>query len=734
MHSLGLRGRLLLVIVLALLPAFGLLLWIRVDNARAQSGTTEQRVTARAQMIAEGQASRDQAAEQLLTALTRHASLRNPSAPACTAYLREVMDAGISAYINLGVVTPDGVITCGSDPNLGLRVADRQFFARAMETHGFTIGELIKGRRTGRMLLNYALPVFDGATVTGIATASLNVEWMQASLGRITSADGTGLALLDRTGAVIAKQPATSWLGDRIDPVVLQQIQESNVTHTVRPGPDGQERHYAYVWVDGRRDMVAVAGMLEQDAATSGGAFIVAIGVLIGGGVFAAGVAFVFANRQIHRPVERILQAARRLEAGDLAARTSIEDGAAELRELSKAFDTMAKTLQDRERRARESQRLEAIGQLAGGLAHDFNNMLTVILGFSHTLQMSVKDEEARGSINQIIGAAERAGNLTTQLLAFARRQVLQPRPMQLNDTISQTGTMLRQVIGEDVAMVTLLAPDAGVVQADPSQMEQILLNLVLNARDAMPHGGTLRVETRNLNVGPSETASFKPVGNVPLPAGEYVLVAVSDTGYGMDADTRARIFEPFFTTKGSRGTGLGLAMVYGIVSQSGGFICCDSALSEGTTVTVLLPRVRDAIVDGDPAPPREAHSHPGSETVLVVEDEPSVRLLAERVLRGAGYTVVTADGAADAMDLIRRGVRPHLVLTDVVMPHMNGVALAESLRAMVPDIQVAYMSGHVEHAVLKASRIAPKAFLRKPFTPGALLRMVRSVLDAAPV
>jgi signal transduction histidine kinase len=733
-HRLGLRGRLLLVIALALLPAFGLLIWIRVDDSRAQSANTEQRVTARARIIAEGQANRDQAAEQLLTALAHHASLRNPGSAECTTYLREVMDAGITAYINLGVVTPDGVIACGSDPNLGLRVADRQFFTRAMETHAFTIGELLKGRRTGRLLLNYALPIIDGATVTGIATASMNVEWMQQSLGRIADADGVGMALLDRTGAVIVKQPQDDWLGDRLDPAVLQQIQESNATHLVRNGPDGRERHYAYVWVDGRRDMLAVSGISEGNAAATGGAFIAAILVLIGGGAVAASVAFVFANRQIHQPVERILQAARRIESGDLAARTAADEGASELRELSKAFDHMAKTLQDRERRARESQRLEAIGQLAGGLAHDFNNMLTVILGFSHTLQMSVKDQESRDSINQIIGAAERASNLTTQLLAFARRQVLQPRPTQLNDTIGQTGGMLRQVIGEDVTMVTLLAPDAGVVQADPSQMEQILLNLVLNARDAMPHGGTLRIETRNLVVDASETASFKPVGNVPLPAGEYVLLAVSDTGYGMDADTRARVFEPFFTTKGSRGTGLGLAMVYGIVSQSGGFICCDSALGEGTTVTVLLPRVRDAIVDGEPAPARESHIHPGSETVLVVEDEPSVRLLAERVLRGAGYTVVTADGAADAMDLIRRGVRPHMVLTDVVMPHMNGVALAESLRAMVPHIQVAYMSGHVEHAVLKASRIAPKAFLRKPFTPAALLKMVRSVLDAATV
>jgi len=694
-RSLGLRGRLILLVALALMPAFGLLVWVRVNGGRIVASETEQRALAQAQTIAESQASRDQAAEQLLTALVKTVALRDPSSPACSAYIRNVMDAGINVYINLGVIDTSGVVTCGNDPIMGLQVADRPFFQRAMASRTFSIGELITGRRTGRPLLNYTLPVFDGAELRGIATASLNVEWLAQSLGRIAGVPGSGLALIDRTGAVIAKQPRDGWFGDRLDAETLRQIQGSNQTHLVRAGPDGRMRHYAIVWVDGRRDMAAVAGLVEDaPGLPAGGQFLTAIIVLLGGGVIAAGVAFVLAKQHILSPVARVLDGARRLETGDLTVRTSLDHGAPELRELSKAFDHMAATLQDRERRARESQRLEAIGQLAGGLAHDFNNMLTVILGFGHSLQMTLKDQESRENVNQIIGAAERASNLTSQLLAFARRQVLQPRPMQLNDTIAQTGTMLRQVIGEDVTMVTRLAPDAGVIQADPSQLEQVLLNLVLNARDAMPQGGMLRIETRNLRVEPGETATYKPVGNTPLPPGDYVLMAVSDTGYGMDADTRARIFEPFFTTKGLRGTGLGLAMVYGITSQSGGFVCCDSELGTGTTVTVLFPRVRGEIVAGIPAAPREVHPKPGSETILVVEDEPSVRLLAERVLRGAGYTVLTADGAADAMDLVRRGARPHLVLTDIVMPHMNGVALAESLRLMVPGTQVALHVG----------------------------------------
>jgi signal transduction histidine kinase/CheY-like chemotaxis protein len=736
-NHLGLRGRLILLVVLALTPAFGLLMWVRFDGARLRASEAEQRVLGNAELVAESQGSRDDAAEQLLTALIRNPALRNPGSPDCTAYLRDVIAAGINVYVNLNVISPDGVIVCGSDPVLGLRVADRNFFRRTVETRTFTVGELIKGRRTGRTLLNYALPVMDGDALRGVATASLNIEWVSDSLSRIPLVPGAGLAILDRTGSVIAKQPADgNWFADRLDAETLAAIQTSDRTHLVRRGPDGKSRHYALVWVGKRRDMFAVAGLLEEASIPSaaGGQFLAAVLVLLGGGGFALVIAFIFAKRYIHLPVAKILEGARRLETGDLTVRTSLGEGATELRELSEAFNRMAATLQDRERRARESQRLEAIGQLAGGLAHDFNNMLTVILGFSHSLQLSITDPQGRENINQIISAAERASNLTTQLLAFARRQVLQPRPMQVNDTISQVGGMLRQVIGEDVTMVTLLAPDAGVIQGDPSQIEQILLNLVLNARDAMPHGGTLRIETRNVTITPETAGSYTPVGDAPIAPGDYVIVAVSDTGYGMDPDTRARIFEPFFTTKGSRGTGLGLAMVYGITSQGGGFICCSSERGEGTTFTMLFPRIREEIVEGTAAPAREIHPSPGSETILVVEDEPSVRLLCERVLREAGYTVVTAEGAADAMDLVRHGVRPHLVLTDVVMPHMNGVALAESLRLMVPGAHVAYMSGHVEHAVLKASRIAPRAFLRKPFTPTALLRMVRGVLDAAGV
>ena len=723
----------MLLVALALTPAFGLLVWFRMETRQSRADETEQRVVARAQLVAEGQASRDDGAHELLAALVRTPAVQALDLPACSAYLKAVVGEIPSVYRSLDVVNPEGVITCSSDDFIGRSTGDRAFLKRTIDTREFTISELFTGRRSNRALVNYALPVIDGTTLRGVAIATLNAEWLRASLGRVPVMAGSGLALLDRAGAVIAKQPADAWLPDRLDPSILASVREAGTTTLIQAGPDGVRRHYAMVWVDGRRDILAVAGLGESaGVAAAGRELLMALLVLLATGVVASGVALWAAERQIRRPIVGLLEAAHRMETGDFSVRASIRNGAREVRDLSTAFDRMAGTLQDRERRARESQRLEAIGQLAGGLAHDLNNMLTVILGFSHGLEAEVKTPAGRENLAEVMGAAERASNLTSQLLAFARRQVLQARPMQLNETIANTGSMLRQVIGSDVTMVTLLAPDLGVVRADPSQVEQILLNLVLNARDAMPHGGTLRIETRNLTIADGEAVALAPVGHASLPPGDYVLLSVADTGHGMEPDVRAHIFEPFFTTKGSRGTGLGLATVYGVTSQSGGFIACESAVGRGTTFSILLPRVHGAIVDPPATTPQlQRSAAPAAESLLVVEDEPSVRTLTERVLRGAGYTVVTADGAASAMEIVRNGVRPDLVLTDVVMPHMNGVALAEHLRVMLPGVHIAYMSGHVDHAVLRAASISPKMFLKKPFTPDTLLRAVRSILDA---
>jgi two-component system cell cycle sensor histidine kinase/response regulator CckA len=363
-----------------------------------------------------------------------------------------------------------------------------------------------------------------------------------------------------------------------------------------------------------------------------------------------------------------------------------------------------------------QSQKMEAIGRLAGGIAHDFNNLLTAIIGYADLLARRVKGTAfLEHNVGEILEAAERAAALTRQLLAFSRKQVLQPRVLSLNAVVADMESMLRRLIGEDVQLVTDLGENLGRVRADPTQLEQVILNLAVNARDAMPRGGKLTVET----------------SNVELDDGRYVTLSVSDNGIGMDVETCSRVFEPFFTTKElGKGTGLGLAMVYGIVAQSGGSIRVYSKPGEGATFEVFLPRVDDPLApDADPA---ERPADGGSETLLVAEDEDGVRALICEILRELGYRVLEASRPEVAIKAMTDGGPPvHLLLTDVVMPGMDGRQLAEKLTTLQPGLRVLYMSGYTgeaiaEHGVLEHGT----QLLQKPFTPDALARKVREVLD----
>ncbi|PYO73048.1 MAG: hybrid sensor histidine kinase/response regulator [Gemmatimonadetes bacterium] len=378
------------------------------------------------------------------------------------------------------------------------------------------------------------------------------------------------------------------------------------------------------------------------------------------------------------------------------------------------------------------SQKMEAIGRLAGGVAHDFNNILTAIGGYSDLLMSDLaEDDPRRRDVEEIHQATQRAASLTQQLLAFSRRQVLQPKVINFNALIPDLEKMLRRLIGEDILFATVLHPRLGNVRADPGKLEQVIVNLAVNARDAMPKGGRLTIETRNVELDESYAAehpSVKP--------GRYVMLTVTDTGVGMDEDTKARIFEPFFTTKTrGKGTGLGLATVYGIVQQTGGHIWPYSEPGRGTTMRVYLPRV------DDPADPIE---HPGelgpevlhgSETILLVEDEAPVRAVTRQLLERNGYTVLEAADGPAALALVDGG-RGHLpvdlLLTDVIMPGMSGRELANQLKARWPTIRVLFMSGYTDDAVVRHGMLEPGlAYLEKPFRPAALLRKVREVVQS---
>ncbi|HKC09070.1 MAG TPA: PAS domain S-box protein [Methylomirabilota bacterium] len=383
------------------------------------------------------------------------------------------------------------------------------------------------------------------------------------------------------------------------------------------------------------------------------------------------------------------------------------------------------------EEQLRQSQKMDAVGRLAGGIAHDFNNLLTVIAGRAQMILARLRPEEPiHRDATLVRTTADRAAALTQQLLAFSRKQVLQPQVLDLNAVMTAMEPMLSRLIGEDIELAVVPTKGLDRVKADPGQIEQVIVNLVVNSRDAMPQGGRLTIETANVELDEAYARR-----HVAVPAGQYVMLAVSDNGAGMDEATCSRVFEPFFTTKEQgKGTGLGLATVYGIVKQSGGDIRLYSEVGAGTTFKIYLPRVAELVAPADPAASAVIPVPRGDETVLLVEDEPEVRDLAREILEGGGYTVLQACDAQEAVFLAERHSGPiHLLLTDVIMPRQSGRALVERLRPLRPEMQVLYMSGYTNEAIVRHGVLDPDTlFIQKPFSPAGLGHKVRAAIDGA--
>jgi PAS domain S-box-containing protein len=375
----------------------------------------------------------------------------------------------------------------------------------------------------------------------------------------------------------------------------------------------------------------------------------------------------------------------------------------------------------------RQSQKMEAIGRLAGGVAHDFNNLLTIINGYG-TLMMGnlPAGDPNRELVREVVAAGERATGLTRQLLAFSRKAIVEPKVLDLKELVANVDRMLRRIVGEDISLTVVLEPDAGAVKADAGQLEQVLLNLVVNARDAMPRGGRITIEVRDVELDETYTRAHSEAS-----PGAHILMAVTDTGCGMDQATITRIFEPFFTTKGEHGTGLGLATVHGIVKQSGGHVGVYSEVGRGTTFKVYLPRVAKAPSGSVPRLSRVGMLT-GNEMVLLVEDEDGVRVLTRHILRGCGYTVLEAADGAEALRLAEDHVgRIDLLVTDVVLPRMGGREVAERVSALHPEIKVLFLSGYTDDAIVRHGILeAQVVFLQKPFTAVSLATKVREVLD----
>lgn len=452
--------------------------------------------------------------------------------------------------------------------------------------------------------------------------------------------------------------------------------------------------------------------------------------------IFFGGGLIYLVSDTVTRPLTSLVQGVQALERGDYNYPLDYT-GHNEMARLTSAFDLMRRALQkntaDKEQlesQLRQAQKMEALGRLAGGVAHDFNNLLTVIRGHSELLLDRIPlGDSLRNNSQQILKTADRAASLTRQLLAFSRMQVLEAKVLDVNELIAEMGKLLRRLVREDIEFSLRLGDSLGRIKADPGQLEQVLLNLTVNASDAMPLGGKLTIESQNVVVDKSyarKLPSAQP--------GPYILLSVTDTGHGMDAATKARVFEPFFTTKEpGKGTGLGLATVYGVVKQSGGYISLDSEPGKGTRFELYFPRTEEPTGNhlGD-AKGASGKSKALRKTILIVEDEKEVRELASAFLSAAGYGVLTAQDGEDALATAERmGKSIHLVLTDMIMPKMRGLELGQRLRALLPHVKIAYMTGYLEKNDSAQELLDDAFFLQKPFSREALASLVKHALEA---
>jgi signal transduction histidine kinase/CheY-like chemotaxis protein len=585
--------------------------------------------------------------------------------------------------------------------------------------------------------------------------------WIQPIyLGTQTEGDRLGLLILgDEIDQDAAKQfgnlaagEVAFYSGDTMVASTLSPAQQTALTAQLQRTPQGKEslprevqlgreRYLATTLnlASGSGPAVSLSVLKSFDKAT---AFLTSLNrVLLGLGLLSvlAGSILVFLiSHTFTRPLESLVRGVRALDRGDFDYPLET-NGGDEVGEVTATFDRMRtnlqKTLNEQkqlEQRLRQAHKMEAIGRLAGGVAHDFNNLLTIIRGHGDILlDRAGAAPSDRHSLEQIQKAANRAVSMTRQLLAFSRMQVLEPRIVDLNVVIADMGKMLPRLIGEHIEFSFNPASDLSTVKADPGQIEQVILNLVVNARDAMPEGGTITVRTSNTVLDAAQASQ-----RAPMIAGEYVMFSVADTGHGMDDKTKALIFEPFFTTKEiGKGTGLGLATVYGVVKQSGGFIWVESAPGKGTTFEIYLPKAQGK------ASALEVETKPsalpkGSETILVVEDESGVRELACEFLKVSGYAVLQAKDGVEALDVVSKHQGPlDLVLSDIVMPRMGGPELVARLQALRPETRAILMSGYAEYTATDGKQTSPQTpILQKPFSVASLVEKIREELSRMPI
>jgi signal transduction histidine kinase len=721
------------------LPAAGILVFSGVQLRRQAMREAAEDVRRLSDAVAAHQETLLAGAEQLIHALSQVPEVRRRDAARVHELLAGILRLN-AQYSNLFIADPAGNVWAQALDQAPFSAADRRYFRQAMASGRLSSGEYLIGRSSGRPTLTFAEPFRDArGELAGVICVGFDPGLYRRFLPQSTLAGGMNYLLLDHRGVVIARGADDArFVGRPFPPVLFESAltgAEGEVSAVVSMAGDERLVARRRLWLPGEDRpylLVLTSVPIARLRAGVDRGTLRDVALLLVVLFAAASLAWLLGERSIAGPLRRLESATRRVAGGDLQVRVAGAPGSREVEALARSVDDMARQLEERERARRhseqlylQSQKMESVGRLAGGIAHDFNNLLTVINGHCALLKDTLADRpDVAEDLDVIRSAGESAGALTRQLLAFSRKQLLKPQLVDLNQLLAGTDRMLRRVLGEDVRLVTRLAAGLWPIRADPGQVEQVVMNLAVNARDAMPHGGTLTLETSNVVVPPPEGAGLRSAGD-----DEHVLLAVSDTGDGMDAATLERIFEPFFTTKQERGTGLGLSTVYGIVTQSGGRVTVESAPGRGSVFRVVFPREREVVAP----PPGAARSvaDPGARTILVAEDSDPVRALMRDVLELRGHRVLAARSGEEAMAVAEQHAGPiDLLLADVVMPGMSGRELAERLGTSRPELRVLFVTGYTDDRILTEGLLQARIdLLEKPFTPDVLLWKIGEVL-----
>ncbi len=725
--SVRLRTRLVVLGLIATAPALVVIVYTQAlerSRARDQAAADIRQIT---QLAAAQQATWFDGVQRLLLTMAQLPDVRSDDPARCRALLPAVL-RDHPGYINIWVDKPNDTSFCEAiavDPAITRLHPTRVWYQRAVSTRTTAVGDFQSSPLTGMPDVVIAQPILaaNGA-VEGVVAAAIGLEPLNDIASRAGLPAGRTLTLTDRQRRILARYPYDKqWIG-REQPRQSALFEMAHVQGRFDTGLDiGMEvdRDAAMAQADSqlRRQAVLLVLLLGAAGAAS----------LVGGEWF------------VRHPITDLAEVTRRLASGDLSARARLRRSAPGLDELATAVNAMATEmelrsraeqraqteLRESEERLRHAQKLEVVGQLAAGVAHNFNNLLTVIAGFTELLMARHADGLDRSDLEEVKKAAGRGAVLTRQLLAFSRRQDAAPARLDLNQTIGELRDMLGRVIREDITLDITLAPTPAWVLIDPHEVEQVVLNLVLNARDAMPGGGRIAIRISQTMFDAATT----PAGIEPL-AGWYVCISVSDTGTGIPPDVRKHLFEPFFTTKDAgKGTGMGLASVDAIVRQNNGAITVDTTPGKGSTFSLYFPAVpADVALHPELAPAPAGAAGTPTTTILLVEDEDPLRAVVARMLAQAGYRVLDARSPGEAIDLFEKHKSDvGLLLTDVIMPQMNGPALAQRLVAIRPELRVLFVSGYTEELPVLNTPGGKSKFLAKPFSSATLLGAVEDVL-----